>query len=91
MSASARDAVSDWLLDKDINITRGSTNDLADNLIAALSAAGFVIVPREPTGAMGSAFENALFDVVDGYDFTIDKDAAPRLWSAMLSAAEGKK
>ncbi len=50
----------------------------ADDILAALSAAGFVIVPREPTEAMK---QHAADEGFPGYD-------AWRCWSAMLTASE---
>lgn len=84
MSASAREVLGDWILDRDIQLRAGeSVNKQADQIIAALSAAGFVVVPREPTEEMLRA-STMLAP-------TWDDDASRRKWSAMLSAAEGKK
>lgn len=64
MSASARDALTDYLYDAFNDPPHGwSRIDCATearDILTALSAAGFVIVPREPTEEMVSALWNAL-------------------------------
>ena len=62
-----------------------SFGDMAAGDIAALSAAGYVIVPREPTERMLAAGYEA--KKVDGpYDF--DKDACSAIYRAMLAAED---
>lgn len=55
----------------------------ADAILSALTAAGFVIVPKEPTPEMLHA---ATMEVP-----TWDDDASRRKWRAMLSASQGGK
>lgn len=68
-----------------LELAEGFSIAAANDVLAALSAAGFVIVPREPTAAM-------LVDAgtMNGYDTdrrTADADHIA-WWDAMLAAAE---
>lgn len=82
MSASARDVLI-LALKRTWDAGRGPYGEDADSILAALSAAGLVIVPREPTMKMKMfAAENS--KITDVYE-------ADSVWRSMLSAAEGKK
>lgn len=65
------------------------SNDSLDQARAALeaiTAAGYVVVPREPS-------EKMLFDgaCVGGFDGEWQEDNTSRIWEAMIDAAESKK
>lgn len=78
----ARTIIGDWLLDSDVELRPGqSINMLADAIIAALSAQGLVIVPREPTEAMKRAYHGTLCATA------IDTEAGVDCWRAMIAAA----
>lgn len=55
-------------------------------VLAALSAAGFVVVPREPTEAMVLAGVGACPPLNESESHV---EVADRMWSAMLAALEG--
>ena len=57
----------------------------ADTIISALSAAGYAIVPREPTEAMRKVAVLPFYSTNSGGEL----DCTP-VWSAMLSASEEK-
>ena len=56
--------------------------------VARLAAAGFKVVGREPTEAMVEIGSDAVYEVVDGYDFSVNKMAGAEVWRAMFDAAE---
>jgi predicted CoA-binding protein len=71
MQKTARQAVLDWFNE----VGESHTEEQAtDAILAALSAAGFAVVPREPTHKMLIAGE--------------DEAVTGAIWAAMLSAAE---
>ena len=85
MSASAREVIVTAAADCPQVLIRGDVYELGDTIIAALSAAGFVVVPREPTEEMVSALWNALENDIP---HTVTFRAALKV---AISAAEGKK
>ncbi len=80
--ASARDVIVTAASDCPKVAIRGDVYELADDIIAALSAAGFVIVPREPTKQM--------VDAVESYAGRQVHNQFKAWWSCAVSA-EGKQ
>lgn len=71
-------------------------DDLPTDVIAALDAAGFVIVPKEPTEEMIAAAEQArkAHDINVNDPFWIYswlKDRAPIIYRAMIAASQEPK
>lgn len=59
----------------------------ADEILAALDAAGFVIVPKEPTEKMLSAPNAAEVIVGPNPGYPIDPDEAKDIYRAMIAAS----
>ena len=80
---NAREVIADWLSEAAIrngfeNSRGHSINNHADAIIAALSAAGFAIVPKEPTPTMFLA----------GCAELMGENHDPKtVWRAMVGAA----
>ena len=68
--------------------TPPNADTVVDAILAALAAAGFKVVGREPTEAMVEIGSDAVYEVVDGYDFSVNKMAGAEVWRAMFDAAE---
>lgn len=59
----------------------------ADDILAALSAAGYAVVPKEPTEAMANAGDHAMYLWEGDGDEGLHQTAAKFMWAAMLAAA----
>ena len=104
MSASAREVIRKLLAEHHTSAAERALREDqegADRIIAALSAAGFVVVPREPVVRAHTAF-TCVMQWIDNWaptftqedEWTGDEEIAAqalRDLDAMLSAAEGKK
>lgn len=65
-----------------------SCEDRANRIIATLSAAGYAIVPREPTPEMVDAGGYVETWVEKNVEIMIGDKAAAEAWRAMVAAAE---
>lgn len=81
---SARDVLIQTACKRWAPIT-GTADADADAILAALSAAGYAVVPREPTEAMHDAARDWS---MGKYGQGIGKDASDGCYLAMLAAAE---
>ena len=84
---SARDVIADCL--KQLRRPGARTTDAGDAafVTAALAAAGYVVVPREPTAAMLDAARDWS---CAKYGKPVGNDGACGCWHAMVSAAEAE-
>ena len=74
-----------------VNWGAASPRSMTDKLLTALSTAGFVVVPREPTEAMIAACpKQYVYDATLGFTPTLGGDG-PSCYKAMLSAYEEDK
>jgi hypothetical protein len=71
-----------------ISTVLGSAN--ADAILAALNAAGLVVVPREPTAAMLDAYGRLRTATAMAFPALSDMEMSPSLWRAMVAAAHGE-
>lgn len=77
---TAEDTITRWLVAQQFGPT-GEDNSYADDLLAALSAAGFAVVPVEMTDEMRDASMTFM-------DYSELQPARPdECWAAMLAAA----
>lgn len=61
----------------------------ADAILAALDAAGFVVVPREPTEAMVVAGDERIIEVLNDHTFALrPRTPADDAYRAMIAAQE---
>ena len=99
MSASAREVLGDWILDRDIPLRAGeSVNKQSDQILAALSSAGLVVVPRDgmkvphdAAAAFWRRFQELHNAETGARGFYESFGGGWNALVAMLSAAEGKK
>lgn len=83
---SARDVIARALLDSMALAHRTTENGWgnAEVILSALSAAGYAVVPKEPTWEMLEAAESAYFSGYTGTPTAMPED----VWRAMLAASE---
>jgi hypothetical protein len=74
-------------------ISSGQEYALADDMLAALDAAGKAVVDKEPTREMDEAAHDAIAMeiVVVGEGIEIAEGAPARIWRAMLAAAKDSR
>lgn len=82
MSKTARDVIAQIAPEPEIDPAYFIGLEDADKIVAALDAAGFVIVPKEPTEAMIAAGAE-----VDAWVFQEGQQPQPQIYRAMIAAA----
>jgi len=91
---SARDVIAKAMLDNDPvffeMLTGDERCDTADAMLTALSQAGMVVVPREPTDVMIVRGDDALIEELNSHRFALNGGDTPaqKTWAAMISAVQ---